>query len=474
MTRRSSRPVLCAGGAAFPPLLLLFAGCAVEDLACEPADADTGGWGSEGGDGSESGDGSDSGEGSESGGGSGGSSDSGVDSGGPSGDCETPARPFPQHVSYPGAVISLPGAADELDDAVVAYYERWAEAYLEEVDPGFDGSRRFRVRMEDDREADTVSEAQGYGMVIVATMAGADPDARERFDGLWGYRLDHPSEIEPRMMDWLVPADGSPDPGDDDSAFDGDADMALGLLLADAQWGSGCGVDYRAAAEELLAGLLERVVGPDSRLPLLGDWVPEGEYDEWDLRTSDVVPASFTAFAAVDPAWEDVRTESLGACAAIAEQLAGSTGLLPDFAQDGGDGRWSSGPDYLEGETDGAWSYNAVRVPWRLGFAALAQDDAEARTLALAMSRWMEEKVGGDPTHIRAGYALDGDKLSGTNYFDPLFGATFGPAAMGDPGGQDWLDAIWAAVATEHSDYYSDSVTLQAMLVMTENAWLPE
>lgn len=389
-------------------------------------------------------------------------------------DCTAAKRPFPQHVAYPGAVIGPSGDVDAHDAAVLAYYRVWADHYLQEVAPAEAGDRRFRVLFADAADADTVSEGQGYGMVLTATMAGADPDAQARFDGLWRYRLDHPSEIDDRMMDWLVPADEARNPGDDDSAFDGDADMALGLLLADAQWGSGCGVDYRAEAERVLAGLHASVVGQESALPLLGDWVGGGTYDQWDFRTSDVMPASFAAFATVDPAWEDVRVASLAACAAVAAQLAPETGLLPDFVEDGADGQWSSTPGYLEGGTDDDWSYNAVRVPWRFGFGAVAADDTEAGALALTMSRWIATKVGGDPTRIHGGYALDGGDLPGTNYFDPLFGATFGPAAMADPDGQAWLDAIWSAVSDAHEDYFSDSITLQSLLVMSGNAWIPE
>ena len=71
-----------------------------------------------------------------------------------------------------------------------------------------------------------------------------------------------------------------------DSAFDGDADIALALLLADAQWGSGGKVNYRAAASEVISGIGESTIGPESHLPLLGDWVnPQGtQYNQYTIR----------------------------------------------------------------------------------------------------------------------------------------------------------------------------------------------
>ena len=58
-------------------------------------------------------------------------------------------------------------------------------------------------------------------------------------------RRAHPSEIDSRLMDWNVP-----EPEGNDSAFDGDADIAFGLLLADAQWGSAGRVNYKAEARK--------------------------------------------------------------------------------------------------------------------------------------------------------------------------------------------------------------------------------
>ena len=51
----------------------------------------------------------------------------------------------------------------------------------------------------------TVSEGQGYGMVIVPLMAGHDPEAQTIFDGLWSYALTHRSCGDERLMLWRIP-----------------------------------------------------------------------------------------------------------------------------------------------------------------------------------------------------------------------------------------------------------------------------
>jgi endo-1,4-beta-D-glucanase Y len=378
-------------------------------------------------------------------------------------------RSFPQNLAYPGARASLSMDPEEQDEQIRRYYERWVEDWYREEEVG--GEVLGRVAMEEGERASTVSEGQGYGMVIFATMG--DEEAQRRFDALWRYRLDHPSEIDERLMDWHVPWDGAAEGEDDDSAFDGDADIALGLLMAHEQWGSEGEIDYALEGRQVLAGLMDSAVGSSSRLPLLGDFVPTGDYDQWDIRSSDLMPASFAAFAAVDPAWTEVERASMEAGADLAEQLAPETGLLPDFAQDGADGSWDSAPSFLEGPTDDDWSYNAVRVPWRMGTAALLLDGAEARALGGAHSRWLEEESGGAPLLVQAGYRLDGRSLPDADYFNPLFVVTSGPAALARPDQQVWAEAIWESAADRHESYYADSITLQAMLLMSGDAWLP-
>jgi endoglucanase len=86
-------------------------------------------------------------------------------------------------------------------------------------------------------------------------------------------------------MTWQVPID----PAGDDSAFDGDADIAYALLLADRQWGSKGAVAYRREAEQVMRAILRSTIGPRSHLPMLGDWTsPDGErHNQFPPRPSD-------------------------------------------------------------------------------------------------------------------------------------------------------------------------------------------
>lgn len=384
---------------------------------------------------------------------------------------ETIARPFPQHVEYsPNSILPDHHTREQLDEDVRAYYEFWKANYLTEAGISAQGMPMYRVVLGKDEPARsiTVSEGQGYGMMIVPIMAGYDPDAQPLFDGMWAFVKAHPSEIDPRLMDWNVPLEEG-----NASAFDGDADIAFGLLLADAQWGSNGRVNYKAEADTMIAGIFESTIGPESHLPKLGDWVNVGEpqYNQFTPRSSDFMLTNFRAFAnaSSDPVWNDVALQSQNVMLGIQSQYSPETGLIPDFIVNG-----EPAPEnFLEKTTDGAYNYNAGRVPWRVGLDALLQNDETSRTIVQKISHWIEASTNGNPLNIRAGYELDGTPLPDSDYFTTFFIAPMGVAAMNDPAQQKWLNAIYDAIYNTHIDYYEDSVDLLCLMVMSGNFWSP-
>jgi endo-1,4-beta-D-glucanase Y len=167
---------------------------------------------------------------------------------------------------------------------------------------------RYRVKESRDAAAGTSSESQGYGMVLTAMIAGHDANAQTEFDGLWEFFNDHRSTIDNRLMDKHVPADETAEPGQDNSSFHGDAQIAFALLQAEDQWGNAGRVNYHAQALSVIAGMKASEVGPNSHLPLLGDWVLQGgqsQYNENSVRSADFLPGHFRSFAAAtgDNSW---------------------------------------------------------------------------------------------------------------------------------------------------------------------------
>jgi endo-1,4-beta-D-glucanase Y len=306
-------------------------------------------------------------------------------------------------------------------------------------------------------------------------MAGHDPDAHRLFDGLWRFVRRYPSGIDSRLMSFEVPFD----PQQFDSAFDGDADIAYALLLADAQWGSDGDVDYRAEALTLLAAIKESTIGPQSHLPMLGDWVEVNgtPHNQYTPRSSDFILDHFRSFAHAtgDPAWLDVISASQSLIDSMQQNYSPLTGLLPDFIV----GRSGQAPqpapkDFLEGPYDGAVWFNAGRNPWRLGVDALHYGDSQSLAQVRKMSRWMQQEAHGNPLAIHSGYELDGTPIAEGDFFTIFFAAPFGVAAMTDVAQQKWLNDIYDTVRDVHEDYYEDSVNLLCLLTMTRNSWSPE
>jgi endo-1,4-beta-D-glucanase Y len=376
-----------------------------------------------------------------------------------------------------GSILPNHRSQEQLDQDVRDFYDYWKATYV--MDAGEDGAGNplYRIAFAKDGQNfnQTVSEGQGYGMVIVAVMAGHDPEAQAIFDGLWRFVRAHPSEVDPRLMDWKVPESEY----GDDSAFDGDADIAFGLLLADAQWGSAGVIDYQTEAVKLITAIRESTIGSDSLLPLLGDWVGVGDetYNQYTPRSSDFMLVNFRAFATAsgDESWNEVVTNSQQVMNELQINYSLNTGLMPDFIVLAGEGHvpQPAPPDFLEASSDGSYSYNAGRVPWRVGSDALLYDDASSAAIAGRISHWAEDAANGDPFAIKAGYDLDGTPLPDSDYFTTFFAAPLGVATMLDPDQQEWLNSLYDSVYNTHDDYYEDSVTLLCLITMTGNMWVP-
>ncbi|EXG82832.1 glycosyl hydrolase family 8 [Cryptosporangium arvum] len=372
-------------------------------------------------------------------------------------------------LSFSGEPTALPHAAvrpsasqDDRDRALIDFYRAWKDEYVHE-DCG-DGAYQI---YSPDAAYPFVSEAQGYGLTIAAMMSGADPDARDLFDGLLTYVLDHPSTRTPDLMAAEQDAD-CVDKAGGDSATDGDMDVAYGLLLADRLWGSDGDVDYRDLAVKRIRAVKDKTVNPSSELMLLGDWDTTVDPQLYaTTRTSDWMPYYFRVFqeATGDTAWSAIADAHRSAVADLRDP---DTGLLPDFARTGGDGIEPVTGKVLETANDGDYSFNACRVPWRLGTDALLTGDASSTSAARTIDAWFRSTTGGDPGRVGSGYRLDGTREDADE--SNAFWAPLAVSAMTDPGGQRWLDALWTKLAendVERGNYYGDTIQLQVMLLLS-------
>ncbi len=376
-------------------------------------------------------------------------------------------HPFPAHQHYPGAISPSGYSQRQLDQNLWQYYLHWKKHYL--VQEG----RRFRVAMDKKDKTRTTSESQGYGMLITAYFAGADPEAKRIFDGLYIFSRLYPSSICHDLMSWEVPEKKK---GKGDSAFDGDADIAYALLLADRQWGSDGLINYRKEARKIIDAIMRCTIGRQSHLPLLGDWVdPKGKrYNQYTTRSSDFMLGHFRTFYRFtkEKRWLQVVDACQHAAEDIQNLKENNTSLISDFLYYDRKKKhfFPTARHFLETEDD-SYYYNACRDPWRIGTDALLHHDPRSRRIVRQMLYWVWIASGKDPAQIKSGYRLDGTVIG--DYPSIAFIAPFGVAAKSDPRMQEYLDAIYDYIRARHENYYEDSISLLSQLVMTNNWWEP-
>ncbi len=393
--------------------------------------------------------------------------------------CGAPERPFPQHVTYAAGSIAPGVSQEKLDAAAAAFYDVWKGRYLHKGCAAgqayIDYNRENRVG---DREAISVSEGHGYGMILTAFFAGHDAKAQEAFDQLYAFFRTHPSHFNHDLMAWQQVKGCKSRKGDDDSATDGDLDIAYALLLADAQWGSAGPIRYREEALKVIAAIQKDEV--NSAIPSLkpGDWAQPGMSQVNDTRVSDFVPDHFRVFAKVtgNAVWTGLLDKEYQVIARLQSANAPDTGLLPDFAlRLNTAAPVPAGAHYMESSFDGGYFYNACRCPWRIGLDYLITGDPRAQAALEKLNAFIQKTTGGDPDQIRAGYTLAG-KVIHADDTSLAFTAPFAVAAMADAHHQPWLDRLWEKVLSvelDDDDYYGNTIKLLCLVALSRNWWAP-
>ena len=342
-----------------------------------------------------------------------------------------------------------------LKSDTLKYYKKWKNNYLLKMNNAMS-------RIVDKNSNKTVSEGQGYGMLIEALLPnGVDADDQKIFNALWRFSRSRPSSICHHLMDWEYYPGISKH---DNSAFDGDADIAYALIKADEKWGSSGEVNYKNEAIKVLDDIWDCTIGKDSKLPLLGDWVEQdgAKYNQYTARTSDFILGHFKTFAQFtgDNKWLEVVTVTQNALNQVQNE---TTGLVPDFIKKDINGKYIAVENGFLEEHDGDYYYNACRVPWRLGVDVMQFHDSVSRSILGKIKNWMKSKSNNQAENIKAGYRLNGDVIG--DYDTNAFIAPFGVAAtaLGD---NTYAKKIRAYMKRDAEGYYEDTIALLSALAM--------
>jgi endo-1,4-beta-D-glucanase Y len=404
------------------------------------------------------------------GGGAGGAGGGGGGGGGPASNTP-PAHGFGTHpMPYPPDVLMPSGGQAALDTAVTKAYDAWKAKYVQQGCGGYfvesGGGTGTDV-------GDEVSEGHGYGMIITAIMAGHDPDAQKIFNGMLAFFKKYPTDSHKNLMAWTVDTMHGcvvPAKAGNDSATDGDLDIAYALLLAEKQWpGNG----YGDIAKLVIADIKGGDTNTTTFEPLLGDFTTPGDSMFNATRPSDFMLDHFRAFdtATGDQSWTKTIDNIYTLVDTMQMSFAPKTGLLPDFVINTTAMPMPAPPNFLEDVTDGEYAYNACRVPWRIATDYIVAKEPRAKTAAAKWNSWIMMTTNNDPTMIMDGYKLDGTKGSGQTGTASAFSSPFGVSAMLGSD-QSWLDKIWSTRSISE-DYFGDSITMISMIVMSGNWWTP-
>ncbi|MBO0798974.1 MAG: chitosanase [Blastocatellia bacterium] len=356
-----------------------------------------------------------------------------------------------------------------MNSAITSYYDYWKKTYVKQsngITPD-GGYFVFTKGTGGSGNEVTTSEAHGYGMIIFALMAGYDSRAQEYFDGMYNMFDKHRSTGDPDTMSWVIDKSESTSK-DQDNASDGDLDIAYSLLLAHYQWGSNGKINYLNQAKRLINnGIKESDMGLSTKRVLLGGWSTNQEA----TRTSDWMIDHFMAFhdIANDGFWDDATKTVYDLINQITTEYSPETGLMPDFAV--GAPVRPARPRFLEDTTDGDYSWNACRYPWRLATAYAHFGSPETRVAADKMLIWLKKKTEGNPVGIKAGYKLDGTQL--VNYSSAAFTSPFIAACIVDASHQSYLNLGWDTIINWRESYYGDTINLLCMLLISGNWWAP-
>lgn len=408
---------------------------------------------------------------------------------------QSPALPFPQHTRYAGGI--LPDTADRshMDAAVLHFFQAWSRQYLRRSPDG----RGYYVNTKGNyKPEDCVSEAMGYGMMIVVLMADSANDDRNHglFDSLFDFYRAHPSRRDQpgtyRKVSSILMASAQKLRGhhvvdvDKTSASDGDIDIAFSLLLAARQWPNDTRVNYQQEAKQIIDSIFAQEIDTIFYTIVQSNAIEmDGSPDFHDFRTSDFIPSELKAFGNVsrDPRWDRVVDSNYTLLTRLQDAFSPSRHLVADFYQ-------RLGKSYVPGrrrkdeDFPGAYYYNACRSPWRIGLDYLMSGDERSRILLQPLNQWFIEKTAGEPARINAGYTLRAGvrPVPQTDSLMLSFIAPLGVSAMVDASYRHWLNKIWELTvqapllprgrfSNQEYGYYENTIKLLCMIVMSGNYW---
>ena len=426
-------------------------------------------------------------------------------------------HPFPVaiHNGYYGAQES-----DTLtinSKTVKAFYDVWKKKYLKN-----DSQGRLYVKNDEKHEHGiTTSEAIGYGMMIEALIAGYDPEAHMNFDKLYAYALfNHTTKTKDmplfstNLMGWKQFKNTGKNAND--SAVDGDLDIAYALLLAHEQWDKEGHYYYLDAAKMTLKAIKEQAIDTLNLKVQRGnsDHYFASSYGHNIIRMSDFMPSHLRSFYyyTKEPLWKNLLEANYNRYELVQAKFSPTYGLFPDYIYEPNSDHFSLVSSTVpkdtieaEGLNDGGgfrnfsgenYGYNSCRIPWRIALDYLLNNNAEARKIIDKMNIGIENYADNNACLLTNVIPLKDDlspalhtktitALADTDSADLNIVAPFGVAAM-ITSNSAWRHRLYQLIIDKKETrcdnnkkpkkriYYENTIRLISLIIISYNYWAPE
>lgn len=393
---------------------------------------------------------------------------------------------FPTGSRYPNGIKPSCFSQAEMNAHCLEWFKKWKSKYVTSQGCNAGEIRVQRIETGDANTNDCVSEAIGYGMIIMAYMFSDSNNTRPDFDGFWRFYCRYKDGNN--LMNWRILKDGNVfyQAG---AATDADEDVAFALFMAHRQWGSGDSINYFKEAVDLSNSILQHEIN-DSNDVRPGDG--------WDgANPSYFAPAYYTIFKKRTglARWGDIAKHTYATIVdyyyksqeTYDSALQINTGLQPNWCDYPGG---KKGPGEWSMDFNGYW-WDACRAPWRQGYDYLLNGTANsdyAKTNESRISKYFKTKYNGDPSKIKSHYSLSGEETPWSGNPNPKLGAedtmnlagfvgSFAIAAMVE-GDQKWLDTLYKRLVALPmcetgvdwgTDYFCDILKMLYVLVLSGN-----
>lgn len=298
-----------------------------------------------------------------------------------------------------------PQSASSVSAATIKeHYQVWIKDYLR-------GNQREKfVKTNAGKKNQTLSEAQGYGMLISVMAAQQGFGSQKTFNQLTRYYLAHQISSDNPLMAWRQKQKGSQmvsTTAEKTSATDGDLDIAYALILADEKWGSKGDLNYNQLANNLLRAIQKQEINPTTNLPKVGNWATAANSVNL-VRTSDLMTAYFRKFASYtqDGSWTKVAQNSQNTLKKLSDQQ--KTGLMADFVTVSGVDLTTGSvkANQIASEHDNQYGFNACRIPWRVAYDYQLNHSQVSKRIVEKMCDFFTDKK-----EITAVYTLKGQAV---------------------------------------------------------------